>query len=188
MQIKFLQSISEISQVKWNTIVNSDYPFLKHSFLNTLEKSQCVGKQTGWLPFHLIVEEAKKLQAIMPLYLKTDSHGEFIFDWSWADAFYRNGLDYYPKLVSAIPFTPASGPRLCILDESKRTPISSLIKEEASHLDAMISWIKQYDLASVIKESVYNEEKIFFKFTKQIQNDILSHNASISVDYKLRAG
>ena len=60
---------------------------------------------------------------------KTDSHGEFIFDWSWADAFYRNGVDYYPKLVSAIPFTPATGPRLCLLDEINRSEVSGLIKE-----------------------------------------------------------
>jgi predicted N-acyltransferase len=129
MKIHFIESIKNIDETTWNNLVDSDYPFMKHSFLLSLEESKCVGEGTGWYPFHLLVKEEEDVIALMPMYIKTDSHGEFIFDWSWADAFYRNGLDYYPKLVSAIPFTPASGPRLCVLDESKRTHISSLIKE-----------------------------------------------------------
>ena len=129
MKIHFIESIKNIDETTWNNLVDSDYPFMKHSFLLSLEESKCVGEGTGWYTFHLVVKEEEDVIALMPMYIKTDSHGEFIFDWSWADAFYRSGLDYYPKLVSAIPFTPASGPRLCVLDESKRTHISSLIKE-----------------------------------------------------------
>ena len=72
---------------------------------------------------HLIASENERILAIMPLYIKTDSQGEFIFDWSWADAYYRNGLNYYPKLVSSIPFTPASGPRILITNETRRREI-----------------------------------------------------------------
>ena len=129
MKIHFIESLKNIDETTWNNLVDSDYPFMKHSFLLSLEESKCVGEGTGWYTFHLVVKEEEDVIALMPMYIKTDSHGEFIFDWSWADAFYRNGLDYYPKLVSAIPFTPASGPRLCVLDESKRTHITSLIKE-----------------------------------------------------------
>ena len=129
MKIHFIESIKNIDETTWNNLVDSDYPFMQHSFLLSLEESKCVGEGTGWYTFHLVVKEEEDVIALMPMYIKTDSHGEFIFDWSWADAFYRNGLDYYPKLVSAIPFTPASGPRLCVLDESKRTLITSLIKE-----------------------------------------------------------
>ena len=129
MKIHFIESIKNIDETTWNNLVNSDYPFMQHSFLLSLEESKCVGEGTGWHTFHLVVKEEEDVIALMPMYIKTDSHGEFIFDWSWADAFYRNGMDYYPKLVSAIPFTPASGPRLCVLDESKRTHITSLIKE-----------------------------------------------------------
>lgn len=129
MKIHFIESIKNIDETIWNNLVDSDYPFMQHSFLLSLEESKCVGEGTGWHTFHLVVKEEEDVIALMPMYIKTDSHGEFIFDWSWADAFYRNGLDYYPKLVSAIPFTPASGPRLCVLDESKRTHITSLIKE-----------------------------------------------------------
>ena len=129
MKIHFIESIKNIDETTWNNLVDSDYPFMQHSFLLSLEESKCVGEGTGWYTFHLVVKEEEDVIALMPMYIKTDSHGEFIFDWSWAEAFYRNGMDYYPKLVSAIPFTPASGPRLCVLDESKRTHITSLIKE-----------------------------------------------------------
>ena len=129
MKIHFIESIKNIEETIWNNLVDSDYPFMQHSFLLSLEESKCVGEGTGWYTFHLVVKEEEDVIALMPMYIKTDSHGEFIFDWSWADAFYRNGMDYYPKLVSAIPFTPASGPRLCVLDENKRTHITSLIKE-----------------------------------------------------------
>jgi len=119
MKIHFIESIKNIDETTWNNLVDSDYPFMQHSFLLSLEESKCIGEGTGWHTFHLLVKEEEDVIALMPMYIKTDSHGEFIFDWSWADAFYRNGLDYYPKLVSAIPFTPASGPRLCVRDESK---------------------------------------------------------------------
>ena len=129
MHIEFIESVKNIEEKVWNNIIKSDYPFLQHSFLLALEKCKCVGENTGWYPFHLLVMETEEIIGLMPMYIKTDSHGEFIFDWSWADAFYRNGVDYYPKLVSAIPFTPATGPRLCLLDEKKRSEVTGLIKE-----------------------------------------------------------
>tara|TARA_Y100000590_G_C15697373_1_gene1005616 strand:+ start:867 stop:2021 length:1155 start_codon:yes stop_codon:yes gene_type:complete len=130
MEISFLNSIDNISEEAWNSVIDSDYPFIQYSFLKTLESTNCVGEGTGWLPFHLIIKEDDLLVGIMPLYLKTDSHGEFIFDWSWANAFFQNGLDYYPKLVSAIPFTPAQGPRLCLINENKRIPALQKIRKE----------------------------------------------------------
>ena len=128
MKIEFVESIKKINEEVWNDLIKSSYPFLQYSFLLVLENSKCVGENTGWYPFYLLVKEEKKIIGIMPMYIKTDSHGEFIFDWSWADAFYRNGLDYYPKLLSAIPFTPATGPRLCLDDETKREEISILVQ------------------------------------------------------------
>tara|TARA_B100001750_G_scaffold89766_1_gene70918 strand:- start:1347 stop:2528 length:1182 start_codon:yes stop_codon:yes gene_type:complete len=129
MKVEFAESIKNIEEDIWNKIVNSDYPFLNYSFLLALEETKCVGEGTGWYPFHLLIKENKEIIALMPMYLKTDSHGEFIFDWSWADAYYRNGMEYYPKLVSAIPFTPASGPRLCSLSEENIPELVRLIKE-----------------------------------------------------------
>ena len=90
----------------------SQYPFLTPAFLDALEHSGSVGPGSGWQPNHLRVVGRDGEQAFMPLYLKSHSWGEYVFDWGWADAYRRHGLDYYPKLLSAIPFTPATGPRI----------------------------------------------------------------------------
>ena len=139
MKVEFINSINEISKEEWNTIINSDYPFLKYEFLESLEKHKCVSEERGWSPFHAIVSEGNKNIAIMPLYIKTDSQGEFIFDWSWADAFYRNGVNYYPKLVCSIPYTPASGPRLSVVERERTGEIIeslySALKEISEDLD-----------------------------------------------------
>ena len=131
MKITFLDSIQEVSKEEWERVLNSDYPFLKYDFLKTLEITKCVSPEQGWTPLHLVVSSDEEILALMPLYIKTDSQGEFIFDWSWADAYYRNGLDYYPKLVSSIPFTPASGPRILISNKA-RSP--EIIKEVSNAL------------------------------------------------------
>ena len=114
MKIEFSRSIKDVKKEEWDSITGFDYPFLKYEFLLALETSKCVSEEAGWSPLHLTIRESEELIAVMPLYIKTDSQGEFIFDWSWADAYYRNGLDYYPKLVTSIPFTPATGPRLSV--------------------------------------------------------------------------
>ena len=127
MKIEFLDSIERIDKEKWDRAINNQYPFLKYEFLKALEITKCVSPEEGWTPLHLVVSEVDTILAIMPLYIKTDSQGEFVFDWSWADAFYRNGLDYYPKLVSSIPFTPASGPRLVVTDSTKTEEIVKIV-------------------------------------------------------------
>ena len=93
MKITFLDSIQEVSKDEWERVLNSDYPFLKYDFLKTLEITKCVSPEQGWTPLHLVVSSDEEILALMPLYIKTDSQGEFIFDWSWADAYYRNGLE-----------------------------------------------------------------------------------------------
>jgi predicted N-acyltransferase len=111
---EFLGSLGEIPAGDWNRLAGLDYPFLRHEFLFGLEQTGCANADTGWQPCHLLLRDAAGILAVMPLYLKSHSYGEYVFDWSWADAWQRSGLDYYPKLVSAIPFTPATGPRLCL--------------------------------------------------------------------------
>jgi len=112
---RFIDSISHISDKQWNAITGNNYPFLRYEFLHALEDSGSVTEKIGWQPQHLIIENAEgKPVATLPLYIKSHSYGEYVFDWSWADAFQRHGLLYYPKLLSAIPFTPATGPRLSV--------------------------------------------------------------------------
>jgi predicted N-acyltransferase len=116
LTIEFLPSLADISAREWNGLAGTDYPFLRHEFLWGLEETGCVNAQSGWQGYHAIVRDTDKGNAIglLPLYLKSHSWGEYVFDWSWADAWQRNGLAYYPKLVTAIPFTPSTGPRLCL--------------------------------------------------------------------------
>ncbi len=113
LSAEFITSLGDISAEAWNAVAQTDYPFLRHDFLYGLEKTNCTTPETGWQPCHLLLRSGDKLVAVMPQYLKGHSYGEYVFDWSWADAWRRSGLEYYPKLVSAIPFTPATGPRLC---------------------------------------------------------------------------
>jgi predicted N-acyltransferase len=113
VKAEFLGSLGQIAASDWNDVAGTDYPFLRHEFLYGLEQTGCATANTGWQACHLLLRDEAGLLAVMPLYLKSHSYGEYVFDWSWADAWQRSGLDYYPKLVSAIPFTPATGPRLC---------------------------------------------------------------------------
>ena len=134
MKIKFLDSIERIVKEKWVRAINNQYPFLKYEFLRALEITKCVSPEEGWTPLHLVVSQMDTILAVMPLYIKTDSQGEFVFDWSWADAYYRNGLDYYPKLVCSIPFTPASGPRVVITDSTRTEEIIKVVSSALKQL------------------------------------------------------
>ena len=134
MKIEFLDSIERIDKEEWDKAINNQYPFLKYEFLKALEITKCVSPEEGWTPLHLVVSEMDMILAVMPLYIKTDSQGEFIFDWSWADAYYRNGLDYYPKLVCSIPFTPASGPRVVITDSTRTEEIIKVVSSALKQL------------------------------------------------------
>ena len=134
MKVEFLNSIEEISKDQWDGIHANRYPFLKYEFLKCLEITKCVSSDQGWQPMHAVVYKEGKLIAAMPLYVKTDSQGEFIFDWSWADAYYRNGLEYYPKLVCSIPFTPATGPRILFSNSEDRNYVVNKISEALKEL------------------------------------------------------
>jgi len=110
--IEVAQSLAAVAADDWNRLSGCEYPFLRHEFLLALEETGCVGGDTGWYPCHLLLrDDAGELVGAMPLYRKTSSQGEFVFDWAWADAYRRAGLRYFPKLVSAVPFTPATSPR-----------------------------------------------------------------------------
>lgn len=111
MTIEVADSISEVDAGEWNRLAPGE-PFLSHEFLSALHETGCASSATGWTPQYLLVKHDGVLTAAMPLYLKEHSYGEYVFDWAWADAYHRHGLAYYPKLVSAVPFTPVTGTRL----------------------------------------------------------------------------
>ena len=112
MEVSIVERIEEVDSVEWDALTGADNPFIEHAFLAALEESGSVGPGTGWQPAHLVVHAEGKLVGASPLYVKSHSYGEYIFDWSWAEASQRSRIPYYPKLVSAVPFTPATGRRL----------------------------------------------------------------------------
>ncbi|MEZ5670058.1 MAG: GNAT family N-acetyltransferase [Alphaproteobacteria bacterium] len=115
---RLADSIAAIDAADWDRCAGGRNPFVSHAFLNALEESGSVGDRTGWWPQHLVLEDdSRRIVGCMPLYLKNNSYGEYVFDHSWAHALEQAGGDYYPKLQAAVPFTPAPGPRLLVGDE-----------------------------------------------------------------------
>ncbi|HNP34575.1 MAG TPA: GNAT family N-acetyltransferase [Woeseiaceae bacterium] len=129
MRLSVLSNIAEIDASAWNGVAGTRYPFLSHEFLLAAEQSGSVSAAEGWQPRHLVLHDADgSLRAAMPLYEKTHSWGEFVFDWAWANAYSRAGLDYYPKLVSAVAFTPATSFRLLRRDPGDTEAAAALIQ------------------------------------------------------------
>jgi len=120
VQIEVCDSIAQTTAASWNALTDGGNPFVRYEFLSALENNKCVHAEHGWHPCHLMMKDGEELIAAAPAYLKTHSYGEFVFDWAWAEAYERNGATYYPKLISAIPFTPATGPRLLVADGQDR--------------------------------------------------------------------
>ena len=112
MHCNFFTAIADIPASLWNGLFDSENPFVQHAFLLALEESGCVNPQTGWQAQHIMLMDEDQPLAVMPLYAKSNSYGEFVFDWGWAEAYQRHGLNYYPKLITAIPFSPVAGPRV----------------------------------------------------------------------------
>ncbi|MBU3639080.1 N-acetyltransferase [Polynucleobacter sp. AP-RePozz3-80-G7] len=112
-RLEIVDSLSDIPPGEWNALLPADAgPFLCHEFLSALEETGCVGGNTGWQVAHLVLRDDQKLIGAMPLYLKQHSYGEFVFDWSWAQAYGQQGMQYFPKALCAIPFTPVQGSRI----------------------------------------------------------------------------
>jgi len=147
LEIEFAESIADIGLTAWNELAGADNPFVSYDFLWALEKSGCTTRGTGWQPYHGAVYSklpaGRTLIALVPMYLKTNSYGEYVFDWSWADAYRSHGLSYYPKLLTSIPFTPSVGKRILVRGSVAKEPVLqflySALKQEANDLKAS-SW------------------------------------------------
>ncbi len=126
-----VSSLAEVGQAAWDGLLSSQAeanPFLSYAFLHALHESGSACADTGWQPQFLALWDGDTLAAAMPLYVKMHSYGEYVFDWAWADAYHRNGIPYYPKLLSAIPFTPVTGPRLLAVDDRARTALIEVLR------------------------------------------------------------
>lgn len=112
LSIRLIGSLSEIEAAQWDALHDGSNPFIAHAFLHGMEIYGCLREDWGWAPHHLTVWDGEALIAAMPAYLKQNSHGEFVFDHAWAHAYAQHGLDYFPKWLAAVPYSPVTGPRL----------------------------------------------------------------------------
>ena len=119
-RLHIAHDLSQVSDSKWNALHDGRNPFVSHAFLSGLEQHGCLREDWGWTPHHLTLWEGDDLVAAAPGYLKTNSHGEFVFDHAWAHAYAQYGHDYFPKWLGAVPYSPVTGPRLLARD-GKRT-------------------------------------------------------------------
>ena len=132
-----LRGIEGVDRETWRTLEPPEFPFFDFEFLHALERSGSIGRRSGWSPAYLVCREGGRVLGALCLYLKTDSYGEYIFDWEWARAYQQYGLSYYPKLVAAVPFTPATGPKLLLrrdVDVTTRARVTNALLEAAEDL------------------------------------------------------
>jgi hypothetical protein len=132
--VRVRDSLEEVSLDQWNTCVQVDEPFQEFEFLRALESSGSVGEGTGWLTSYVTLERDGELVGALPLYIKLDSYGEYIFDWAWADAYRRANVAYYPKAVTAVPFTPVTGRRILVAPSMPYEPAADLLVNAALEL------------------------------------------------------
>jgi predicted N-acyltransferase len=130
LKAELIGSITDLPPEEWDALDPTGHPFLRHAFLESLEGTGCVGGDSGWDPQHLVIRDDRgTVVAAVPQYLKAHSWGEFIFDMSWAQGYARSGLEYYPKLLSAVPFTPVTGPRLLVRPDLEKDGLRDSLAE-----------------------------------------------------------
>ena len=133
--MRILERLEDLPAATWNALVRDSAgslpAFLRHEWLHAMERHGCVGGDSGWIPQHLALFDSDRLVAAAPRYLKLHSWGEYVFDWAWAEAYQRHGLEYYPKLLCAIPFTPVTGPRLLAVDDTARNALVETLMRQA---------------------------------------------------------
>ncbi|MGF1547639.1 MAG: GNAT family N-acetyltransferase [Thiotrichales bacterium] len=135
MKIRYHTAFSDFPAAAWDALAGADNPFLRHGVLQAFEACDCVGPRLGWMPLHIgVYDAAERLLGAMPLYVKQNYYGEFVFDWSWDEAYQRAGLNYYPKLVVAVPYTPATGERLLCRPDCDRTAVQRALIAAALQL------------------------------------------------------
>jgi predicted N-acyltransferase len=159
--------LSAISSAEWDALLGGDYPFMRHAFLTALEQSGAVSEQTGWQPLHWLITDDDQLVAALPLYIKSHSWGEYVFDHAWAQAYSQHGLAYYPKAVTAVPFTPCQGPRLLMHADANPQQVMALFLGVIQQL-RVSSWHCLFPDASQLKclqvESLIIREGVQFQW------------------------
>lgn len=171
LELEIKQSLTDISKSEWNQLGEPDYPFTRHEFLQALETHHCL-YEYGWQPLYIVLKDQNNIIAAMPAYIKTNSYGELVFDHNWAQAYERNGQNYYPKLVTAIPYTPATGPRFLlrrdITDEETTHTLQiqfiRIIKQFCKE-QGLSSWHLLFEREAVLKS--LSQEHLLYRYDCQ---------------------
>jgi len=165
-EIEILDGVRDAPREEWNALVGDESPFLEWEWLASLEEAGAIGGQTGWAAHPVVAREQGRLVAACPLYLKLNSSGEFVFDWGWADAAHRAGIDYYPKLLVGVPYTPVSGARFLVARDQDRP-----------------SWVHRLGLAvrQICEQNEFSSAHV--NFCRQDEVDVLRR-----ADFDLRVG
>ena len=129
--VRMLGALSELPAAQWDALHDGRNPFVFHAFLQGLEQHGCLREDWGWTPRHTTLWEGDELVAAAPGYLKTNSHGEFVFDHAWAHAYAQHGLDYFPKWLGAVAYSPVTGPRMLAHDDSHHKALLDAIVAQA---------------------------------------------------------
>lgn len=185
MQVELLHSLADMPDLDWS-VWSDGNPFISPAFLRAMETTGCTSEETGWQPCHLILyDQARKPAGIMPMYLKTHSQGEFVFDMAWARAFSQYGLQYYPKLLCAAPFSPVTGPRLIGRDAQARQVLARAALEVAQRLRVSsihVLFPEREDLA-VLQEAGYMlRESVQFHWKNAGYDDFDAFLSSLAYD------
>lgn len=146
LSLQVHSSMQTIDAFQWDRMIQDNNPFLKHAFLSAMETHGCVSKKFGWIPHHITLSYQDKIIAALPLYEKHNNYGEFVFDQAWEQAWHQVGLNYYPKLVSAVPYTPAQGQRFLIDSEVDFVSQEKLL---ATLIEATQSLAIEWDMSSI---------------------------------------
>lgn len=171
LDVDIKQSLTEIDESDWDLLGEADYPFTRHAFLIALEQNDCL-IEFGWQPVYILLRDNSKILAAICSYIKNNSYGELVFDHNWAEAYQRLGKHYYPKLVSAIPYTPATGPRFLIHREIKdeslaqqlKVELLRVIKQFCQHND-LSGWHLLFERESIAKS--LSTEQLLYRYDCQ---------------------
>ena len=136
LAVRVVEDLAQVSPGEWNALAGGN-PFLRHEFFSALHETGCAAARAGWLPQFVTLWDGKHLRGALPLYLKSHSYGEYVFDWAWADAYARHGLEYYPKLLAAVPFSPVTGARLLARDPGVRAQLVAAALELARGVSSL---------------------------------------------------
>lgn len=183
---RVIDNPDDINASAWDALLAQQAratPFMRHAFLAALHRAECAVAHTGWTPRFITLWQDSALVAAAPVYFKTHSFGEYVFDWSWAQAYQQHGLRYYPKLLCATPFTPVPGPRLMAQDAHSRAALVRALRALAQSeglSSAHVLFVDEADKAALVDAGWMLRESVQFHWTQDASQRFLSFEAFLA--------